>query len=316
MEFRTIIPLSKQNHDQIDYHSKLVLLGSCFAESIGSKLDYFKFQSVVNPFGILFHPWAIENFIENVINRRHFDENDIFNFNGIWKSFDAHSILNQTTKEELLEVMNAQIELSYSNFQKATHIIITYGTSWVYRFIENDKVVSNCHKIPQKKFLKELMSPTEITQSVEAVTELIKLINPEVSVIFTVSPVRHIKDGFVENNRSKAHLTAGLHKAVEPRKKRYYFPSYELMIDDLRDYRFYSEDMVHPNPIAIDYIWKSFTEVWHSESTHPIMKEVSAVQKGLSHSPFFPESAEHLEFIAEIDKKKSKLQQQFSHISF
>ena len=316
MKLQTQIPIAKENRNPIDYNSKMVLLGSCFSENISKKLNYFKFRSLSNPFGILFHPKAIENLITDAINEREFTEQDVFFENERWHSFNAHSSLSSTNKKELVNSLNSAISLTKTELEETTHIIITLGTSWVYRHIESDEMVANCHKIPQKKFLKELLTVDEITESLEAILALLKSINKNVVVLFTVSPVRHLKDGFVENTRSKSHLIAGIHNVVDARKGIFYFPSFELMMDELRDYRFYEEDMIHPNTVAINYIWEKFSNNWFSEYCFPIMKEIDAIQKGLSHRPFNEHSEQHQQFLKNLKLKMEELKLQFPSITF
>ena len=316
MKLKTEIPLKKQSLNLIDYNSKIVLLGSCFSENISKKLNYFKFNSFSNPFGILFHPKAIENLITDAINEREFTEQDVFFENERWHSFNAHSSLSSTHKNELVNSLNSAISSTKKELEKATHIIITLGTSWVYRHIESDEIVANCHKIPQKKFLKELLTVDEITESLQAILALLKSINKNVVVLFTVSPVRHLKDGFVENTRSKSHLIAGIHNVVDTRKGTFYFPSYELVIDELRDYRFYEEDMIHPNAVAINYIWEKLSNNWFSEDCFPIMKEIDAIQKGLSHRPFNENSEQHQQFLKNLKLKMEELKLKFPPITF
>ena len=316
MKLKTEIPLKKQSLNLIDYNSKIVLLGSCFSENISKKLNYFKFNSFSNPFGILFHPKAIENLITDAINEREFTEQDVFFENERWHSFNAHSSLSSTHKNELVNSLNSASSSTKKELEEATHIIITLGTSWVYRHIESDEMVANCHKIPQKKFLKELLTVDEITESLEAILALLKSINKNVVVLFTVSPVRHLKDGFVENTRSKSHLIAGIHNVVNARKGTFYFPSYELMMDELRDYRFYEEDMIHPNTVAINYIWEKFSKTWFSEDCFPIMKEIDAIQKGLSHRPFNEHSEQHQQFLKNLKLKMEELKLKFPPITF
>ena len=214
MNFRTNIQL-REECNQIDYHSKLLLIGSCFSENISNKLSYFKFQTYSNPFGILFNPIAIEKLISNAIHLKKYTEKDIFQLNERWHCFDAHSDLSAIHKEDLLHNLNSAVELMHQQLRSASHIIITLGTSWVYKNIETDTVVGNCHKIPQKKFLKELLSIEEVLTSLQNITSLIKNVNPTSNIIFTVSPVRHIKDGFVENMQSKAHLISAIHQLIE-----------------------------------------------------------------------------------------------------
>ena len=316
MIFQTHIPLKKQAHNQINYNSKLLLLGSCFSENIGNQLSYYKFQSQQNPFGILFHPKAIETLITNAINQKEYTEGAIFFHNERWHSFEAHSVLSSPSKEELLIKLNNNIKSTFEQLKKASHVIITLGTAWVYREIATDTIVANCHKIPQKKFLKELLTIDEILESLEAIKSLIQSINKDISIIYTVSPVRHIKDGFIENQRSKAHILSAIHNVVEPRKNIYYFPSYEIIMDELRDYRFYAEDMIHPNQTAINYIWEKFCDVWFTEDTLKTMKEVETIQKGLTHKPFNPNSEAHQLFLKKLQQKKETLLQAFPFMNF
>ena len=315
MQLRTEIPLSKE-HNLVDYDSKLVLLGSCFSDNIGEKLAYFKFNNLVNPFGILFHPIAIENFILNSINEKQFSDNDVFCHNEIWHSFETHSILSSSSKNELLASINSAVKHSKKQLQQATHIIITVGTSWVYRYIETDTLVANCHKIPQKKFSKELLTINEITESLEGSIALIKSLKKDVSIIFTLSPIRHLKNGFIENKLSKAHLLSAIHEVTDPKDGIHYFPSYEIMMDELRDYRFYAEDMIHPNAIAIQYIWERFRDTWISDNAIKIMDEVNSIQKDLTHKPFNPDSKQHAEFLDSIDAKIKRLQTTLPKINF
>ena len=316
MELQTKIPLSKQLHSPIDYKSKILLLGSCFTESIGSKLDYFMFQNIINPFGILFHPKAIERLIANAINEKEYTAVDVFYQNEQWHCFDAHSKLSNFSKETLLVDLNDAIKSTKQRINNSSHIIITLGTSWTYRHIESDAIVANCHKVPQKQFLKELLCVDEIANSLQAIVALIKQENPLASIIFTVSPVRHIKDGFVENTLSKANLISGIHKVIEERDKIFYFPSYEIMMDELRDYRFYAEDMIHPDSTAINYIWEAFNKVWLSIDALEVMLNVDVVQKGLNHRPFNSNSDLHKSFLKNLKKKQEQLSAQYPHIIF
>lgn len=316
MNLQTHIPLSKETRHPIDYNSKVLLLGSCFSENIGEKFKYFKFQSNQNPFGILFHPKAIETFITNAINLKEYTEKDVFFLNERWHSFDAHSQMSSTSKNNLLESLNEAILQTNQQIQEATHIIITLGTSWIYRFIESDLFVANCHKVRQKKFLKELLSVEEITESLASIIALIRNINPNVNFLFTVSPVRHLKDGFTENQLSKSHLISAIHEVIEPREKVFYFPSYEIMMDELRDYRFYNEDMIHPSKTAVNYIWERFSENWISESSNKTMNKVDSIQKRLDHKSFNPVSVEHQKLLLSIDKDIEALQKTHPTILF
>jgi len=312
MKLQTQIPLKKESKNLIDYNSKILLLGSCFSENIGKKLDYYKFRTTQNPFGILFHPKAIEKLILNAIDQKEYKENDLIFQNERFHCFDAHSDLSNSDKKEVLNQLNSAISSTNKSLKKATHIIITLGTSWVYKHIETNEIVANCHKIPQKQFVKEILSVDEITESLGTIISSLKSINKDVSIIFTVSPVRHLKDGFVENMQSKAHLLAGIHQL----KNANYFPSYEILLDELRDYRFYAEDMIHPNKTAINYIWEKFIFTWFSDASLETISEIETIQKGLSHKSFDVNSTQHQAFLKNLSKKKDKIIQQFSFIEF
>jgi len=314
MKLQTQIPFKKQSDNLINYASNILLIGSCFVENIGNKLEYFKFQNLLNPFGILFHPKAIEALIADSVGKKKYSEKDIFFYNEQWHSFDAHSKLSNPSKEILLLELNSQLGLTNQKIQKASHVIITLGTAWVYRFVESQNIVANCHKVPQKQFSKELLSVEEIVQSLENMVRLIKKVNPDVAIIFTVSPVRHLKDGFIENTQSKSHLITAIHSILTDNI--HYFPSYEIMMDELRDYRFYAEDMMHPNHLAIEYIWNKFKEVWISEDSNKIMDEVDVIQKNLQHKPFNPNSESHQKFLQNLEISKQQLELKLPFIKF
>jgi GSCFA family protein len=318
MQFRTVISIKKSAFP-IDYDSKILSLGSCFAENMGEKFDYFKFQNTVNPFGIIFNPVSIAKIIRKAITGERFTENDIFFHNDLWHCFDVHSELSTADKDIFLHELNQILEATTRRISESTHVIITLGTAWVYRNLSGNEIVANCHKVPQKEFAKELLAVDVIEQSLKNIADLISSVNKEAKLIFTVSPVRHSKDGFVENQQSKSHLITALHQALHSaisNQQSAYFPSYEIMMDELRDYRFYAEDMLHPNQVAIDYIWNRFSEAYCAEPTFAIMEEVGAIQKALQHRPFNPDSASHQKFLSNLAQKISILQNQFSHISF
>ncbi|MDY8134598.1 GSCFA domain-containing protein [Aquimarina sp. 2201CG5-10] len=315
MNLQTKIPLQSQE-PKINYDSEVLLLGSCFAEHIGGKFDYYKFKNLTNPFGILFHPKAIETFLWMTTQREKYTDTDLFYHNEQWHCFDAHSRMSNPDQFKLCQNLNRALEFTFNKIQSATHVCITLGTAWVYRLKALDMVVANCHKIPQKEFEKELLSVDEVVQCLHNSVGLIKSLNPSVKVIFTVSPVRHIKDGFVENNRSKSHLLAAVHQTIETMRNTVYFPSYEIMMDELREYRFYNTDMIHPNGIAIEYIWERFSAIWIAEEAKKTMMRVEEIQRGLRHRPFNPNSKQHLTFLQNLEEKKHRLQSMYSFIQF
>lgn len=315
MQFRTQIPVSKSSHP-IGYHSKVVSLGSCFAVNISEKFQYFKFQTTTNPFGIIFNPISIEKMIRRVAGKRFFTGDDVFFHNDRWHCFEVHSELSSSDKESFIVKLNQLLEQAYIQITEATHIIITYGTSWVYREKAYSQVVANCHKVPQKQFDKELLSVAANQDAIRNTAEAIRQLNPNANLTFTVSPVRHIKDGFVENQISKANLISGLHTAISDLPSADYFPSYEIMMDELRDYRFYAEDMLHPNQTAVDYIWKLFAEAYITAESFPTMTAIDNIQKSLRHKPFNADGAEHVKFLSQLQDKIKKIEAEFPHIRF
>jgi hypothetical protein len=315
MNFTTKIPIAK-SQQPITYSSRIISLGSCFAENMGEKLAYFKFQNSTNPFGIIFNPVAIEKLINRAVHKIEFTEEDIFFHNEHWHCYEVHSELSNTSSELLLENLNKLLHHFRSELTETTHIILTYGTSWVYRLKTTKEVVANCHKVPQNQFDKEILSVEVIQKSIQNAINLIQEVNPNCNFIFTVSPVRHIKDGFVENQRSKAHLITAIHSSIFHLPSSNYFPSYEIMMDELRDYRFYAEDMLHPNQTAIDYIWIQFFENYISENEFATMQQVCDIQKALHHKPFNPLSESHQKFLANLKEKIAQLQVKLPLVSF
>ncbi|TBX65370.1 GSCFA domain-containing protein [Flavobacterium silvisoli] len=317
MQFSTSVPIPK-NGNPIDYHSKIVSLGSCFAENMAAKFEYFKFRNTVNPFGIIFNPVSIEKLVLRAVNQEFFTDEDIFFYNDLWHSYEVHSELSQPDKGTFLNNLNQKVTELHLHISNATHILITYGTSWVYKLKATEQLVANCHKVPQNQFDKEILSVAVIEQSIQNTIDLIRKLNPDCHFTFTVSPVRHLKDGFVENQRSKAHLITAIHNLsfANTASTFNYFPSYEILMDELRDYRFYAEDMLHPNPTAIDYIWQRFAETQITENSYPVMEEVDALQKGLAHRPFNPNSENHLKFLHNLNQKIIRLQERYPHMQF
>lgn len=318
MNFRTAIPIKKSAFP-IDYDSRILSFGSCFAENMGEKFDYFKFRNTVNPFGIIFNPLSIEKIVRKSIAKEPFRESDIFFHNDLWHCFDVHSELSTSDKASFLDHLNHIAEETHNHLVSSTHITITLGTAWVYRNCKSNEIVANCHKVPQKEFTKELLSTVAIQESLKNIISIIAVVNPKAKFIFTVSPVRHIKDGFTENQHSKAQLIAAIHQLlgleiISSRSE--YFPSYEIMMDELRDYRFYAEDMLHPNSVAIDYIWERFSETYISQSAHTTMTEVDGIQKALQHRPFNPASDSHLKFLENTNHKIADIQKKLPFISF
>ena len=317
MKFSTVVP-TKVAKDRIKYEHKILSMGSCFAVNISDKLKEYQFQSVVNPFGILFHPFAIERVLEYAVDGYEFTSKDVFCHNEVWSSFIAHSDLNELEEEDIVTKLNVKLFDLQVALKESSFMYITLGTAWVYEHIESGMVVANCHKVPQSNFKKRLLSYEEVSTSLSKIIKLVQVINPELQIVFTVSPVRHFKDGIVENQRSKSVLFTALHDVLDRQEEMSigYFPSYEIVMDELRDYRYYKADMLHPNELAIDYIWERFVTTWIHPDMYPIMHKVDEVQRGLNHRPFNPTAEQHLKFLDTLVEKIDYLLEKYPFMSF
>jgi len=314
MKLQTVIPIQEAKQ-KLGYDDKVVFLGSCFAQSIGDKMDYYKFQTVINPYGILFHPLAIERALFYASSGDGFGEETIFDMKDSWKSFIAHSQLNSSTRGVLIDKLrNAQRQLRES-IQEASCIFITLGTAWIYQHKETGIAVANCHKVSQKAFIKGLLPIEEIKASLIRQCTMIKSLNPSTQIVFTISPVRHIKDGFIENMRSKAHIISAVQEVCISEDLGY-FPAYEIMMDELRDYRFYANDMIHPSSVAVDYIWKRYVEVYLLSNAQKTMAQVEDIQKRLAHKPFNVEDPAYKKHLYQVQLKVEELQLSYPHMVF
>lgn len=315
MDFRTELPLQPLPN-LIDYESKIVSLGSCFAVNMAHKFKEYQFPVTVNPFGILFHPKAIETLLDHAVSGYVFTEQDVFCHQDIWSCFDAHSDLNQLDASRMVEGLNNKLQYFIERMQEATHAFLTFGTAWGYYQLDSQRFVANCHKIPQHQFDKNLSSVVELQVCFQRIFELIRRLNPKITITVTLSPVRHLKDGFIENQRSKAHLLAALHEVLAEDTAVAYFPAYELVLDELRDYRFYKSDMIHPNEVALDYIWECFVKNGIDIASYPIMKKVREVQQGLNHRSFNPTSDQHALFLDALAAKIDFLLDRYPFMNF
>ncbi len=314
MKFSTPVPIHP-SQPSIGYDSSVLLLGSCFANNIAEKLQRLRFVADVNPFGILFQPTSLEDFIRLCLENHRFAPAGFFEHASAWHHFKAHSQMDALSASEACQKLNSAADAARLQMASATHIIITLGTAWVYRHRASGEFVANCHKVPQREFDKQLLSIERIGESLKNITSMLRAANPSATIIFTVSPVRHLKDGFVENQRSKAHLIAALHNFLET-DAAHYFPAYEIAMDELRDYRFYAGDMVHPSADAVQYIWERFSAAWISNDARKVADEVEGIVRGLEHRPFNPESAETLKFRANLESRIASLQSRFRHMKF
>jgi hypothetical protein len=294
--FRTPVIPAKSS-EKIELSHTLYLIGSCFSEHIGQKLSENKFNSLTNPFGVVYNPVSIFKLLVNTISENQLDERYIIQNQGIYRHFDFHSDISALDKNELLSQIKEAYKYSKSYLLSSKWIILTLGTSIVYRHKRLNEIVSNCHKIPAGEFHKERLHPDEIVNAFQVFYDTLKNVNKSFNIILTVSPVRHLKDSLEINSISKSILRYVCEIISTSFPEVQYFPSFEIMMDDLRDYRFYETDMLHPNTSAIDYIWEAFLESYFDGETIEFVREWKKIRKALKHKAFYPDSKEHQQFI-------------------
>jgi len=293
-------------------------MGSCFSENMGQKLIDQKFNVDMNPFGILYNPESIGNSLRILLEKSVFTEADLFQDQGLWNSFSHHSRFSDTNPEVALEKINSRIQSSHNFLKKADFLMITLGTSWIYKLINSGQVVANCHKVSAAQFDRYRLKVNEIVDTYEALLEKLWAFNPNLKVIFTVSPIRHLKDGAIENQLSKSTLLLAIDHLISKFGDRgcYYFPSYEIMMDELRDYRFYAEDMIHLSPLAINYIFERFTKSMFTVESMEIATEVLKVRKAMEHRPVNPQTVEFRKFVKSSLVQIGQLSQRLPYLDF
>ena len=298
MNFRTIVDIP-QSKIKINHRTKILMLGSCFATNMGQKLIDNKFRTNLNPFGVLYNPTSIAKGIKKLIAGKNFHEEDLFYDKGLYNSFYHHSSFSDTNKDQCLLNINSRLEKASNDLKEADILFITFGTSYVYEYLPTEEVVGNCHKLPSKDFKRFQLSITDILKQWRELILELKTINPSLQIIFTVSPIRHLRDGAHDNQLSKATLLLAVNKLCETNSDTHYFPSYEIVLDDLRDYRFYAEDLTHPNNLAIEYIWQKFKETYLTKESEAIIAEWINIRKAMDHRSFNEESEEHIRFLTQ-----------------
>lgn len=306
----------------IRHPQKLLLAGSCFTENIGEKLRKHKFDTLENPNGILFNPVSVAEAIAMYISNRQISLKNIFQHNETWHSWKHHSRYSGITAEECIQKINHATSAAHEFLKKTDHLLITLGSAWTYTLTEHapngDKgiVVANNHKAPANWFAKQLLSVEETMHSLDNMLQQLLLFNAGMQVIFTISPVRHVREGVIENNRSKAVLIQAVHQLTAKYAHLYYFPAYELVIDDLRDYRFYAEDLVHPNYQATQYVWEKFADACMSEETRLLIKDIAEINLAYQHKAFNPLTTQHRSFLKNYYKKTSILKEKYPYLDF
>lgn len=319
MKFRYELDVKKLP-ESISHRHKLLLMGSCFTENIGEKLDKYKFTTLQNPHGILFNPVSVAEALTDYIEKREFTEADLFCLHEGWHSWKHHSRFSGITQSDALQKINTSIQMAHCFLKEADFLFVTLGSSWVYPLTEraaNAKVgtvAANNHKAPSDWFNRRLLATEEVLRVLDNVIHRLFLFNPGLKIIFTISPVRHLREGAVENNRSKAVLIQAVHHLVDKFDRLFYFPAYELVIDDLRDYRFYAEDLVHPNYFATQYVWEKMVEACMGEQTRALMEEIHAINLAYKHKAFHPTSTQHKKFLQSFYQRTISLLQKHPYL--
>jgi hypothetical protein len=310
LNFKPEISSEKINHQQ-----DVLFIGSCFSEHISKKLIDLKFSIDSNPFGIVFNPKSIYLSLQNCIHNTEINESHYMEREENWFCLDAHSSLNFLKKNELQRALLDARNNWREKIKTASWLVITFGSANCYEFKNTQAIISNCHKLPANQFIKKMISSQDIVSDYDSLIKELQLINSNLKIIFTVSPVKHLRDGLIENSLSKSILIQSVHELISKHAHCYYFPAYELVTDDLRDYRFYESDMAHPNMQAINYVFNKFVEVYFTEETKKINKQLSEINLAFQHKSFNSESQSHKAFKLNMMLKCKELVSQFPFLN-
>lgn len=311
MQFTTQIQLTE--YKSIDHNSKILNIGSCFAENIGNKLIESRFNIINNPNGIVYNPITISEILTHIIDNSEYQESDLIHNGGLWHSILHHGKFSGPDKQIVLSTINSNLHNHHEFIKTTTHIIITFGSSVVYDYM--GRTAGNCHKLPNKLFKERQLSIDEIVNTTSEVIDKIKSINNDIQIIITISPVRYAGKGMHNNQINKATLLL----ATEELCKKYeliYFPSFEIVLDELRDYRYFAEDMIHPSETAVRYIWERFCDSMLTKECNRLLPEIEKINKSINHRPLHPESEEYRTFLMNLEKEIKILRTKYPNIIF
>lgn len=303
------------SENKISHQSVILSMGSCFAENMGKKLENALFDVQINPFGVLFNPLSISMSIRKLMNDEFVQEKDVFEFNGLWNSYQFSNLFSGTDKNQVLQKMNESFCSGQNQLKNTDFLILTFGTSWIYELKETRLPVANCHKIPAEKFRRKRLSVNEIVEDYSDLILQLRYLNSGIRIIFSVSPVRHWKDGAHENNLSKSVLLLAIDEIVRQFENVQYFPSWEIQMDELRDYRFYADDMLHPSQAAVDYIWERFGNTFFNDETVQLKTRIQNIQNMIHHRPIHPDAPETEKFHQKLKAEIQQLSLQFPFLS-
>ena len=315
-KFHTTVDIPGYNW-QTGYPAKNIFLGSCFTENVGTRMATLKYNVDINPFGILYNPVSVASSLKILLHKKEFTSVDLIPAGGLWHSFFHHGRFSTASKKETLDEINSRIISSADYLKSADFLFITFGTAWVYRYKKTGQFVSNCHKIPAKEFERVRLRVEEIvTDYRHLISEILKT-NPSLKIVFTVSPIRHWKDGAIENQRSKAVLLLAIDELIREFGTDFctYFPAYEIVMDELRDYRFYAEDMIHISEVAVDYIWERFETSLVNNESRMIATQVQKVVKAANHKPLHQNTTEYLSFLNQMIEDVRRLGEKYDYLN-
>lgn len=314
MQFRTEVTIAPLPFS-IGYRDKMLTIGSCFATHMGERLAQLKFSATHNPFGIVYNPISVCRALELMLGKREFTAHDLGFANGLWYSFYHHSSFSLSDKEQMLQQLNKEVERSAMLLESLDVLIITLGTAMVYEHKQTGQVVSNCHKLPSSQFNHRMLSVDEIYKQLATTIAMLKQLRPSLRFILSVSPIRHVKDDFTTNQLSKSSLLLAVDSVCKTHADVAYFPAYEIMMDELRDYRFYADDMLHPSPLAIEYIWQKFISAAADDEALAIIPEVERLVAAKRHRPFDPQTSEHKTFLSAFLQKTESLKERYPFLN-
>jgi len=300
----------------VSYSDSMLFIGSCFTEHIGQKMESLKFPVCVNPFGILYNPVSIANMLIRLADGKEYAGNDLFFHNGLWHSFDHHGKFSGADKEKVLQQINDLVRKGRSVLSQASCVFITLGSSHIYRYRQSGQIVANCHKLPDREFDREILTVEQIVSACTNAWQHIAALNRKARLVFSVSPVRHMRYGLTGNQYSKAILLVAVYEMLSQIPGSFYFPAYEIMMDDLRDYRFYEADMIHPNETAINYIWEAFKNVFIAEESRELIPRVQHILSAVEHRLINPDSSEYKQFVKNTLEEINQLGRQYPFLNF
>lgn len=313
--FRTILAQLPQPL-RIQADSRICFLGSCFAEHIYKKKKACRFHVFSNPFGILYNPVSIAKALEIIYQKESISAESLTLKDEVWSHWNVHSQYSGTNKEQTIARINTQTLQAHTFLAQCDVVFISLGSAYVHVLNATQDIVANCHKYPASTFTKKILSVEEVQVAIKKIVSTVQRMRPEAQCVFTISPVRHMRDGIVENNRSKAHLLTAVHHLVETENQVHYFPSYELMMDDLRDYRFYAHDMLHPSDEAVDYIWEYYQMMYMDEQTRDMVDHICKLNKATAHRPIYEDSKNHQLFLQSTAEKERKLRSRYPELDW